>query len=83
MGGHGALVLYLKNPGLYKSVSAFAPIMNSTEAPWGKKAFAGPNGNDGYLAGGIEEGREWDVTELFKSCKMNNVAIFADIVSIL
>lgn len=41
MGGHGALICFLKNPGLYKSVSAFAPICNPTECPWGTKALAG------------------------------------------
>lgn len=39
MGGHGALSLYLRNPGLYKSSSAFAPICNPTSCPWGQKAF--------------------------------------------
>ncbi|KAI0110365.1 carbohydrate esterase family 1 protein [Nemania sp. FL0031] len=46
MGGHGALILYLKNPGFYKSVSAFAPISNPTKCPWGEKAFAGYLGPD-------------------------------------
>lgn len=69
MGGHGALTLYLTNPGLYKSASGFAPICNPINAPWGKKAFAGPNGNDGYLAGGVEEGRSYDATELIKQAK--------------
>lgn len=41
MGGHGALTLYLKHPGHYKSVSAFAPIANPTQCPWGQKAFKG------------------------------------------
>ncbi|KAK6221516.1 hypothetical protein LQW54_001288 [Pestalotiopsis sp. IQ-011] len=41
MGGHGALTLFLKNPGKYKSVSAFAPIANPTACPWGEKAFSG------------------------------------------
>ncbi|WP_417624177.1 S-formylglutathione hydrolase [Paremcibacter congregatus] len=41
MGGHGALTLYLRHPDLYKSVSAFAPIVAPTECPWGHKAFAG------------------------------------------
>jgi len=36
-GGHGALTLFLKNPGKYKSVSAFAPICNPSECPWGQK----------------------------------------------
>lgn len=41
MGGHGALTLFLKNPGKYKSVSAFAPISNPAACPWGEKAFSG------------------------------------------
>lgn len=39
MGGHGALTLALRNPGRYKSVSAFAPICAPSEVPWGQKAF--------------------------------------------
>jgi len=46
MGGHGALICYLKNPGLYRSVSAFAPIANPTMCEWGQKAFAGYLGSD-------------------------------------
>jgi S-formylglutathione hydrolase len=46
MGGHGALTLYLKNPGMYKSVSAFAPISNPSKCPWGEKAFSGYFGED-------------------------------------
>ena len=41
MGGHGALVCFLRNPGKYASVSAFAPICNPSECPWGQKAFSG------------------------------------------
>ena len=41
MGGHGALISYLKNPGKYTSVSAFSPICNPTQCPWGQKAFKG------------------------------------------
>ena len=37
MGGHGALVLGLKNPQLFRSLSAFAPIAHPTQCPWGKK----------------------------------------------
>jgi len=40
MGGHGALSLFLRNPGLYKSVSAFSPIAHPSACPWGKKAFS-------------------------------------------
>ncbi len=39
MGGHGALILALRNPGRFTSVSAFAPIVNPSEVPWGEKAF--------------------------------------------
>ncbi len=40
MGGHGALVIALKNPECYRSVSAFAPIVAPTQCPWGEKAFS-------------------------------------------
>lgn len=60
MGGHGALTLFLKNPGKYKSVSAFAPICNSTKCPWGEKALAG------YLGPDKEEWKKHDATELVK-----------------
>ncbi|KAG6427102.1 hypothetical protein SASPL_111342 [Salvia splendens] len=39
MGGHGALTIYLKNLDKYKSVSAFAPVANPINCPWGQKAF--------------------------------------------
>ncbi|MDO5638837.1 MAG: S-formylglutathione hydrolase [Neisseria sp.] len=46
MGGHGALQIALKNPGRYAAVSAFAPIVNPCETPWGQKAFATYLGSD-------------------------------------
>jgi S-formylglutathione hydrolase len=46
MGGHGALTLALRHPGLFKSVSAFAPICAPAQCPWGKKAFTGYLGAD-------------------------------------
>jgi S-formylglutathione hydrolase len=46
MGGHGALALALRNPGLYASVSAFAPVVAPSKVPWGQKAFAGYLGED-------------------------------------
>ena len=46
MGGHGALVCALRNPGVYRSVSAFAPISNPTASPWGQKAFSAYLGTD-------------------------------------
>ncbi|KAJ4292182.1 hypothetical protein N0V88_005811 [Collariella sp. IMI 366227] len=60
MGGHGALTLYLRNPGMYQSVSAFAPIANPSKCPWGEKAFAG------YLGGDREVWKGHDATELVK-----------------
>ncbi|AUN96420.1 S-formylglutathione hydrolase [Pseudazoarcus pumilus] len=58
MGGHGALVIALKNPGRYRSVSAFAPIANPTDCPWGRKAFTG------YLGEDETAWREWDTCAL-------------------
>jgi len=46
MGGHGALTLALRNPGLFRSVSAFAPICAPSQCPWGHKAFSGYLGSD-------------------------------------
>ena len=46
MGGHGALVLGLTRPDLYRSISAFSPICAPTEVPWGEKAFSGYLGPD-------------------------------------
>lgn len=60
MGGHGALISALRCPGVYKSVSAFAPIANPTQCAWGKKAFAG------YIGDDTEQWNEWDATELVK-----------------
>src|SRR5438067_5871425 len=58
MGGHGALVLALRNPGLFRSVSAFAPIAAPMRCPWGRKAFAG------YLGQDDAAWREYDASEL-------------------
>ncbi|UYU30810.1 S-formylglutathione hydrolase [Siccibacter colletis] len=46
MGGHGALVMALRNPGRFRSVSAFAPIVNPAAVPWGEKAFSAYLGDD-------------------------------------
>ncbi|AKA39739.1 S-formylglutathione hydrolase [Yersinia ruckeri] len=46
MGGHGALMLALRNPLQYQSVSAFAPIVNPCQVPWGRKAFTAYLGED-------------------------------------
>ena len=58
MGGHGALVLALRHPELFRSVSAFAPICAPSQCAWGKKAFTG------YLGGNEETWREYDASAL-------------------
>ena len=63
MGGHGALICTLKNPGMYRSVSAFSPICNPSNCPWGEKAFSG------YLGPDREQWKNWDATELVKHYK--------------
>ena len=64
MGGHGALTIALKNPGTYKSVSAFAPISSPMRCPWGEKALTGYLGADralwrDYDASALVESRGW------------------------
>ncbi len=58
MGGHGALVLALRNPGRYRSVSAFSPIVAPSQVPWGEKAFSA------YLGPDRSAWAQWDATEL-------------------
>lgn len=60
MGGHGALVLGMKNSTRFKAISAFAPILNPSNVPWGIKAFST------YLGEGKAAWKEWDATELIK-----------------
>ncbi|BGO95140.1 hypothetical protein NBRC10512_006424 [Rhodotorula toruloides] len=79
MGGHGALTLYLKSllssspSTTYLSASAFAPIANPTKCQWGEKAF------EGYLSGGVEEGKEYDATELIGQVKGKELKILVDV----
>lgn len=58
MGGHGALVAGLRNPGRYASISAFSPIANPMACPWGQKAFST------YLGEDRAAWREYDASEL-------------------
>jgi len=58
MGGHGALTLALRNPSLYKSVSAFSPIAAPSQSPWGQKAFSN------YLGADKQAWRDYDAAEL-------------------
>ncbi|GGD35487.1 S-formylglutathione hydrolase [Franconibacter daqui] len=60
MGGHGALIMALKNPGRFRSVSAFAPIVNPSAVPWGKKAFTT------YLGEDESQWHQWDSCALLE-----------------
>lgn len=61
MGGHGALTIGLKNPELFRSLSAFAPICSPTKAPWGINAFKG------YLGNNPKAWLQYDACELLKN----------------
>eukprot|EP00891_Asterochloris_glomerata_P008964 jgi/Astpho2/8964/Aster-02642 len=61
MGGHGALTIGIKNPAKFKSISAFAPICNPSQVPWGKKAFSG------YLGHDQSQWKQYDAVELLGS----------------
>jgi S-formylglutathione hydrolase len=61
MGGHGALTIALRNPGRYRSVSAFSPIVAPSQVPWGQKAFSA------YLGDDREAWKRYDACELVRS----------------
>ncbi|WP_313932147.1 S-formylglutathione hydrolase [Pseudidiomarina fusca] len=63
MGGHGALVIALRNPERYQSVSAFAPISHPSQCPWGKKALRG------YLGEDAQSWAEYDAVQLLQQYK--------------
>ena len=70
MGGHGALICALKNPGSYRSVSAFAPICNPVECGWGKGCFSAYLGND------MDKWQAYDATLLVKAgAKVDSILI--------
>ncbi|PTQ74973.1 S-formylglutathione hydrolase [Celeribacter persicus] len=60
MGGHGALTAALRNPGAFKSVSAFAPIVSPLNCPWGEKALTG------YIGANKAAWREYDACALIE-----------------
>ncbi len=60
MGGHGALVIGLRNPDRYRSISAFAPIVAPSSVPWGQRALSAYLGND------PSNWRAYDASELIK-----------------
>jgi S-formylglutathione hydrolase len=61
MGGHGALLCALNNPGAYRSVSAFAPICNPAVSGWGEACFTA------YLGERREDWEDWDATCLIEA----------------
>ena len=60
MGGHGALTIGLKNPDTYRAISAFAPIGNPVNCPWGQKAFSS------YLGDNQQDWLAYDASELLR-----------------
>ena len=72
MGGHGALVLALRNPDRYRSVSAFAPIASAMRSPWGEKALMG------YLGPNRAAWREYDATALIANRGWKGPPILVD-----
>ncbi|MBT2134915.1 S-formylglutathione hydrolase [Croceibacterium sp. LX-88] len=60
MGGHGALTISLRNPGRFRSTSAFAPIVSPMNCPWGEKALGG------YLGEDMSSWRQYDACALIK-----------------
>jgi len=60
MGGHGALTVSLRNPGRFRSTSAFAPIVSPLNCPWGEKALGG------YLGPDKAKWREYDAVALIE-----------------
>jgi S-formylglutathione hydrolase len=60
MGGHGALTISLRNPGRFRSTSAFAPIVSPINCPWGEKALSG------YLGDDLGAWRNYDACALIK-----------------
>ncbi len=72
MGGHGALMIALKNPGMFASVSAFSPIVAPTKVPWGHKALGA------YLGQDPSSWREWDTCELIADADKERLELFVD-----
>jgi S-formylglutathione hydrolase len=66
MGGHGALICALRQPQLYRSVSAFAPIVAPIQCPWGQKAFSN------YLGADRETWKAYDASELVRTTQVDH-----------
>jgi len=72
MGGHGALTLYLKYPNMFKSCSAFSPIVAPSQVPWGKKAF------NAYLGDNEKEWHKHDACTLLQTHPLPDTHILID-----
>lgn len=72
MGGHGALTIFLKNQDKYKSASAFSPIVNPINCPWGQKAFSN------YLGGDKSDWEVYDATCLIAKYNKFTTPILID-----
>ena len=72
MGGHGALTIALRNPRVYRSVSAFAPIASAMNCPWGRKALTG------YLGADMDRWRDYDAAGLIAERGWAGPAILVD-----
>ncbi|NGP46322.1 S-formylglutathione hydrolase [Bacillaceae bacterium SIJ1] len=69
MGGHGALVIGMKNAARFKAISAFSPIVSPSQVPWGIKAFSS------YLGEDKTSWKEWDASELVKESGLPPILI--------
>lgn len=72
MGGHGALICFLRNPQIYKAASAFAPISNPINSSWGKRCMGA------YLGPDEAAWKEYDATELVKRQPQKSTTILID-----
>lgn len=72
MGGHCALVMALRHPGRFQSVSAFAPIVNPCDVPWGRKAFSE------YLGDDPQQWQQWDSCHLLRADAAQPLPILID-----
>ncbi len=72
MGGHGALTIGLRNPDQFRSISAYAPICNPMNCPWGRKAFTH------YLGEDRDSWRQYDAVELVNSQRRPRHTILID-----
>ena len=73
MGGHGALIAALREPGRYRSVSAFSPICHPSRSPWGQKALGAYLGSNPLLW------QEWDACQLLRHQPVTPLPTLVDV----